>query len=293
MLKTYQVCRALGFQPMAHEPPLSTSPLLRAVDLRKTYRRRALWSGKIQELRALDRVSLSISRGSCTALIGESGSGKSTLVACLARLEDADEGEIWFEGVNLSRLNGQALRSTRAGFQLIFQDASAALNPGFTAIELVEEPLVIQKVGSKSEQRDRAREILLKLGIPESRHQRRSHEFSGGQRKRIALARALVLCPRLLILDEVFSGLDLLVAAQILKQLMELRAEQGLALLFSSHDLSFLAQAVDSIAVMQRGQIVEQGCTRDLFSRPQHPYTRSLFLAHEQLQSAKAKGAGQ
>jgi peptide/nickel transport system ATP-binding protein len=181
----------------------------------------------------------------------------------------------------------------RARFQLIFQDASAALNPGFTAIELVEEPLVAQKIGSKAERRDRAREMLQRLGIPESRHHCRPNEFSGGQRKRLALARALVLRPRLLILDEVFAGIDLLIAAQILKQLMELRSEQALTLLFASHDLSFLAGTVDSIAVMQSGQIVEQGSAPDILTRPRHPYTKSLISAHERLQRTTAKGAGQ
>jgi len=277
---------------MANQPQPSSEPLLRAVELQKSYGRSAFWSGRTRDFKALDGVSLSITSGSCTALIGESGSGKSTLAACLARLEDADQGEVWFEGTNLSRLSGQTLRSARARFQLIFQDASAALNPGFTAAELVEEPLVIQKIGNRGEQRGRAREILQRLGIPEARHQCRSQEFSGGQRKRIALARALVLRPRLLILDEVLSGLDLLIAAQILKQLMELRAEQGLALLFASHDLNLLARTVDSIAVMQHGQIVEQGSTPDLFNRPQHPYTRSLISAYEQLQDTRARGAG-
>ena len=278
---------------MANVQQASPELLLRAVELRKSYVRRLFWTGRTRNLKALDGVSLSIHRGSCTALIGESGSGKSTLASCLARLEEADEGEVWFEGTNISRLSGQALRSARARFQLTFQDAYAALNPGFTAIELVEEPLIVQKFGNRVEWRDRAHEMLRRLGIPEDRHKCRPQEFSGGQRKRIALARALVLRPRLLMLDEVFSGLDLPIAAQILKQLMELRAEQDLTLLFASHDLGFLARTVDSIAVMQHGQIVEQGSTSDLLNRPQHPHTKSLVFAHERLQNIKAKGASQ
>jgi ABC-type glutathione transport system ATPase component len=275
---------------MATAPQASPEVLLRAVELRKSFGPRGLFSSS---LKALDGVSLSIPRRSCTALIGESGSGKSTLAASLVRLEDADEGEVWFEGTNLSQLGGEALRSRRAGLQLIFQDASAALNPRFTATELVEEPLVIQKIGTPTERHDRATEMLRTLGIPEERHNSRPPEFSGGQRKRIALARALVLRPRLLILDEVFAGLDLLIANEILSQLMELRSQQDLTLLFTSHDLSFLARRVDSIAVMQHGKIVEQGSACDILSRPQHPYTKSLISAHERLQRTTAKGAGQ
>jgi ABC-type glutathione transport system ATPase component len=278
---------------MANLPQSSPEPLLRAVELRKSYARRGFWTARTRNLNALDGVSLSIQRGSCTALIGQSGSGKSTLASCLVRLEEADEGEVWFEGTNISRLSGQALRSARARFQLIFQDAYAALNPGFTATELVEEPLVVQQIGNKIERRDCARDMLRRLGISEDRHKCRPREFSGGQRKRIALARALVLRPRLLILDEVFSGLDLLIAVEILKQLMELRAEQGLTLLFASHDLSLLARTVDSIAVMQHGQIVEQGSTSDILNHPQHPHSQSLVLAYERLQNISAKGASQ
>jgi peptide/nickel transport system ATP-binding protein len=268
-----------------------SEPLLRVVGLEKTYSKKGIWSGKNSHFNALEGVALTLLPGSCTALVGESGSGKSTLVACLARLEAMDHGEIWFEGVNFSSMSGRNLRLARRRIQVIFQDASAALNPRFSALELVQEPLIIQKIGSKSEQLARASEILQKLGIDEARHQCRPHEFSGGQRKRIALARAIVIRPRLLILDEVFSGLDLLVAGQILKQLMELRAQQELTLLFSSHDLRFLARSVDSVIVMYQGRIVEQGSASDVFHRPQHPYTKSLMAADDYFQNAKATGA--
>jgi ABC-type glutathione transport system ATPase component len=268
-------------------------PLLRAVDLRKSYGQPSLWSERSRNVTALDGVSFTVLRGSSAALVGESGSGKSTLAECLARLEDFDRGEVWFEGVNLAQLSGKMLRSARARIQLIFQDATAALNPRLTAIDLVEEPLVIQQIGGRNERRERAREVLQKLDIPADRHKCRPEEFSGGQRNRIALARSLVLNPRLLILDEVFSGLDLLIASQILKQLLQLRSEQDLTLLFVSHDLNFLARAVDSIMVMQHGKIVEQGKLLDLFRHAQHPQTRSLLAAHQKLQSGKAKGAAQ
>ncbi len=278
---------------MASVSQKSTEVLLRAVELRKSFGQSGLFSSSTRNVKALDGVSLSLPRGSCTALIGESGSGKSTLAACLVRLEDADEGEIWFEGTNFSQLSGEAIRFRRSELQLTFQDASAALNPRFTAVELVEEPLVIQKIGTITERHDRATEMLRVLRIPEERHASRPQEFSGGQRKRIALARALVLRPRLLILDEVFAGIDLLIANEILSQLMELRSQQDLTLLFTSHDLSFLARSVDSIAVMQHGKIVEQGSTSEIFKRPQHPHTRSLICAYERLHDTRARGAGQ
>ena len=272
-------------------PCPTPEPLLRAVNLRKTFGRNSFWADKHRKVVAVNGVSFTIARGSCAALIGQSGSGKSTLAACLARLEDLDQGEIWFDGVNRTQLRGSALRAARPQVQLIFQDATAALNPRLTAIELVEEPLVIQEMNGKK--REQACEILQKLGIPEDRYTLRPEEFSGGQRKRIALARALVLNPRLLILDEVFSGLDLLVARQIFTQLLELQSERELSLLFVSHDLTLLAQAVDSIMVMQHGEMVEHGKLVDLLSCAQHPYTKSLLAAHLEMQSSRAKGAAQ
>src|SRR5947209_8345094 len=149
-----------------------------------------------------------------------------TLASCIARLEDVDEGEIWLDDVNFLDLSGTKLRSARAQVQLVFQDATGALNPRLTALEMVEEPLLIQNLGGRDERRERAGKMLERLGIAAARHNSRPEEFSGGQRKRIALARALVLRPRLLILDEVFSGLDLLVSAQILTELLRLRAEE-------------------------------------------------------------------
>jgi ABC-type glutathione transport system ATPase component len=274
-------------------PHATAEPLLRAAHLRKSYGRNSFWSDRVAKVAAVDDVSFSLARSSCAALVGQSGSGKSTLAACLARLEDLDEGEVWFEDVNFTQLHGKELRTMRPRVQLIFQDATAALNPRLSATELVEEPLVIQEIGNTGERRERARETLVKLGIAADRHDCRAQEFSGGQRKRIALARGLMLDPRLLILDEVFSGLDLLVANEILTQLLELRIERELTLLFVSHDLNFVARAVDSIMVMHHGKIVEQGNAQELFRKARHPYAQSLFAAHRELQDPRAKGAAQ
>jgi len=210
---------------------------------------------------------------------------------CLAGLDQPDAGEIWFDGADLLKVDENELRALRPRIQVIFQDASGSLNPGFTAAELVEEPLLIQGIGSRSERTRRACEVLERLGILQERHACRPHEFSGGQRRRIGLARALVLNPSLMILDEVFSGLDLTTSSQILQLLLKLRAEQDLTLLFISHDLTLLAAAVDSVLVMQGGMIVEQGRTADLAAHSQHPHTRALFSAYEELSHTKAKGA--
>lgn len=272
-------------------PPQTPAPLLRATGLEKTYFQASLWSGKSRSFRALDGVDLELARGSCTALVGRSGSGKSTLGMCLASLDRLDAGEIWFDGLELSKIHDDELRALRPRIQLIFQDASGSLNPGFTAAELVEEPLLIQEMGSQSERKQRASEVLERLGIPRDRHACRPHEFSGGQRRRISLARALVLKPSLMILDEVFSGLDLTTSLQVLQLLLKLRAEQEMTLLFISHDLTLLAAAVDSVFVMQAGRIVEQGSPGNLAADPQHAHTRALFSAHEELCRAMAKGA--
>ena len=272
--------------------PECADPLLRAVGLQKKYAQSTFWNARSRGVHALDGVDLELPRGSCSALVGASGSGKSTLAMCLAALDTLDEGEIWFEGIELTSQSERRLRSTRARIQVIFQDASGSLNPGFTAAELVEEPLRIQKIGSKVERAERAAQILQRLGITSDRHMCRPHEFSGGQLRRIGLARALVLDPALMILDEVFSGLDLTTASRILQELLTLRAERNLTLLFISHDLGFLQRAVDQVFVMQGGKIVERGTPARLAHAASHPHTRALLSAHAELHRGLAEGAG-
>lgn len=208
---------------------------------------------------AVDRVSFSIAEGSIVALVGPSGSGKSTLARMLVRLEEPDGGEIRFEGGDVLRLKGPALLGFRERVQLVFQDAAATLNPRMPAQEIVAEPLEIRSQGTKIERRRRAIDLMEQVGIRARDAGRFPDEFSGGQRQRLALARALALRPRLLILDEALSGLDLSVRAQIVNLLADLQEARGLTYLHITHDLALAERMADRIAVMDHGRVSERG----------------------------------
>jgi ABC-type glutathione transport system ATPase component len=236
-------------------------PIAEVSGATKSYRQRRLLSGSRYEVEALRGVDLRIERGTTLGLVGASGCGKSTLARCLAGLEALDAGTVLIDGHDITPLRGRALLPYRNQVQLIFQDSAAALNPRFTALDIVAEPMVIQGEGTPHERRHRAIELLSQVGLPADRLEARAGEFSGGERQRLAIARALAVRPRLLILDEAFSGLDLVTRSMITTLLMTLQREQGLALLCISHDLEFLAEIAPEIAVMHRGSIVEQGTT--------------------------------
>jgi ABC-type glutathione transport system ATPase component len=259
--------------------------LMRARNLSKRYVQRRWLSRKSFLITALDDVSFTLTRGSTLAVIGESGSGKSTLARCLARLEQPDSGEIWFEGNNLLTMNSREMFSVRRRMQLIFQESALALNPRFSASEIVEEPLRIQFATKRKERRERALALMELVALRRSLAARSIRDLSGGQRQRLAIARALALEPSLLILDEALSGLDVSTQAQIANLLLELQASLSLAYLLISHDLGLAGNLADEIAVMHQGRIVEQRATADLFSSPQHPQTRML------LASVTGKGA--
>jgi ABC-type glutathione transport system ATPase component len=245
------------------------SELIRAVNIRKIYRPRRLFSLKTRQVVALDGVTLTIPRGATMALTGPSGSGKSTLGRCIARLEHPTSGEIWFDGQNISNLNNRRLLPFRKQIQFVFQDAATALNPQFSAAEIVEEPLLIAG-WSAQDCRRRALEIMDQVQLATAWANRRVSEFSGGQRQRLAIARALVLDPQLLILDEALSGVDVSIQAQLVNLLLQLQNALGLTYLFISHDIALLPYVADQAAIMNAGRIVEICGTAEAYRRTMH-----------------------
>jgi ABC-type glutathione transport system ATPase component len=234
-------------------------PIAEITGATKSYRQRRLLSRSQYEVEALRGLELRIERGTTLGLVGPSGCGKSTVARCLAGMESLDAGKVLIDGHDITSLRGRALLPYRNQVQLIFQDSAAALNPRFTALDIVTEPMEIQRDGTPHERRHRAIELLSQVGLAADRLESRAGEFSGGERQRLAIARALAVRPQLLILDEAVSGLDLETRWLITTLLMTLQREQGLALLCISHDLQFLAEFAPEIAVMRSGAIVEQG----------------------------------
>jgi ABC-type glutathione transport system ATPase component len=260
-------------------------PLVRVQHVSKRYVRRQPFSRTEYTVQALEDASLTISRGTTLALVGESGSGKSTLARCLALLEEPSGGEIWFDGRNLLGLEPKELFAVRGQIQLIFQEPASALNPRMSALEIVSEPLAVQNRGTKPQRREHALEWIARVGLAVDCGSKRPMEFSGGQRQRLAIARALVLEPQLLILDEALSSLDLANQEMILQLLADLQAEHSLTLLHISHDLRFVSQFADEIAVMNDRCVVEQQPAATLFAHPKQDYTRDLLLAMPSLES--------
>jgi ABC-type glutathione transport system ATPase component len=267
-------------------------PLMAALHLSKHYVQGRWFSPNRSRITALDDVSLIVYPRSTLALVGESGSGKSTLGRCLASLEEPDSGEIWLEGTNLLTLTSRELFAVRRRIQLIFQDSAAAMNPRFTAAEIVTEPLAIQERAGKKGRRERALTLMERVGLLPQWADRSPLEFSGGQRQRLAIARALALKPRFLILDEALSGLDLSIQAQIANLLLQLQASFSLTYLYISHDLRLAGHLADEVAVMHRGKIVESGNVSNVFSQPQHPHTRGLIASIPDLARARRFSRG-
>jgi ABC-type glutathione transport system ATPase component len=235
-----------------------TAVLLRAVGLSRRYTRGG-WMSRRRQVEVLRAVDLKIEAGSTVALIGASGSGKSTLARCLACLEEPDSGEVWFAGKNLAGLTQRELAPFRRQIQLIFQEPDASLNPRFPAVEIVSEPLLIARLGTKRERCEQALELMELVGLGAHLGSRLPFELSGGQRRRLAIARALALQPRILILDEALTGLDLSTRAQISNLLLQLQEVCSLTYLCISHDFGLVSHFADEVVVMDKGRIVEDG----------------------------------
>jgi len=233
--------------------------------------------GRWRQLRAVDGVSFSISEGEALGLVGESGCGKSTVARLMMRLLTPTSGRVVFMGRDITDLGRREMRPLRRHMQIVFQDPFASLNPGMKAGEIVAEPLVVHE--GRRPDPGRVADLLELVGLHPGDARKYPHEFSGGQRQRISIARALALQPKLLVLDEPVSALDVSIQAQIINLLIELKQNLGLAYLFIAHDLSVVRHVCERVAVMYLGRIVEWGYREEVFSRPCHPYTQALVSA--------------
>ncbi|TAI88388.1 ABC transporter ATP-binding protein [Pectobacterium versatile] len=251
-----------------NQPPL--------LSLKNIHTRYSTAQGKVL---AVDDVSLTILPGETLGLVGESGCGKSTLSKTILRLLPPSHGQIVFDGHDITTLKESRLKALRQRVQMIFQDPYASLNPRHSIQHILETPLIVHGLGDRSQRQQAIKNIIDRVGLPQSSLSRYPHEFSGGQRQRIGIARALVVRPSLVICDEPVSALDVSIQAQILNLLVELKNEMGLSLLFISHDLAVVRYIADRVMVMQNGRCVESGDHHSIWHRPQHPYTRKLIDA--------------
>jgi microcin C transport system ATP-binding protein len=233
----------------------------------------------ISNVKAVDRVNVTLHAGETLGIVGESGSGKTTLGMCLLRLQNC-EGEIIFDGKSLDQLKNHQLRPLRKEFQVVFQDPYSSLSPRMTVEDIVGEGLKIHfpKL-NQSQRREKIVKVLREVGLEENMLWRYPHEFSGGQRQRIAIARVIILEPKLILLDEPTSALDVSVQKQVLELLRKLQVKHNISYLFITHDLKVVRAISHRLVVMQTGKLIEQGSTEEVFNRPQHPYTQALLQA--------------
>ena len=266
-------------QPITATPTeriAGTEPLLVVRRLAKQFRLRSRRRGEVQSVDAVSGIDLELRAGETLGLVGESGCGKTTTARLLLRLEEPSGGTVHLGGLELTGLTVEQMRPARQQMQMVFQDPYASLNPGLSIHEIIAEPLVVH---GRSNRTERVNRLLEMVGLDPSYARRYPHEFSGGQRQRIGIARALALDPRVLVLDEPVSALDVSVQASILNLLMNLRDELDVAYLFIAHDLAVVRHIADRLAVMYMGRIVETGTAGEIYDNPAHPYTKALLSA--------------
>jgi ABC-type oligopeptide transport system ATPase subunit len=242
-------------------------------------RKGILFERTVDHVKAVDGVSFELAEGETLGLVGETGSGKSTTGYCVLQLLKPTAGSVRFMGEELTTMGREAARRMRREMQIVFQDPYSSLDPRMAVGDIVAEPLVVHRVGSRRDRRSRVRELLDVVGFNPTFTNRYPHEFSGGQRQRIGIARALALNPRLIVCDEPVSALDVLIQAQILNLLKDLQRDFGLSYLFIAHDLAVVRTMSDRIAVMNAGTIVETGPAEEVYRRPRHAYTQELLYA--------------
>jgi oligopeptide/dipeptide ABC transporter ATP-binding protein len=256
-----------------------TKPLLKVSNLEKKFPiQRGLFKKTVGQIHAVDGISFEINAGETLGLVGESGCGKSTTARLILRLLDLTAGEIFFDGKEIHGMSREEIRKIRKDMQIVFQDPYASLNPRMTVRQIVAEPLIVH--GMATDDSDpRVDEMIELCGLSREFGNRYPHEFSGGQRQRVGIARALITQPKLVVLDEPVSALDVSVQAQILNLLDDLRARFGFSYLFVAHDLSVVSHISARVAVMYLGKIVEIGTREEIFQNPRHPYTKALISA--------------
>ncbi len=258
-----------------------TGPLLQVKNLVKHFPITGGLLGRVvDKVHAVDGVSFELNAGETLGVVGESGCGKSTTGRCILRLIEPTSGEVWFDGQQVTALGPAALRGMARHMQIIFQDPYASLNPRLSVAAIIGEALTIHKLTkTPREYNERIVDLLETVGLSADHMQRYPHEFSGGQRQRIGIARALAVAPKLIVCDEAVSALDVSIQAQVINLLEDLQARHGLTYIFIAHDLSVVEHISTRVAVMYLGRVVEIAPARDLYVRPQHPYTEALLSA--------------
>ncbi|MDN4616653.1 ATP-binding cassette domain-containing protein [Paenibacillus sp. PsM32] len=257
---------------------LDSTPLVQVDQLKKHFvTSTTIWGKTEQVLKAVDGVSFHINRRETFGLVGESGSGKSTVGRCLLRLYDYTDGEVYYDGQNISRMSAKQLKPFRRRIQSIFQDPYSSLNPGMNVAELISEPMNIHRMHTGKDRKEAIVDLLEKVGLQSGHLYRYPHEFSGGQRQRLSIARALSVNPEFIVCDEPISALDVSIQAQVINTLEDLQTELGLTYLFIAHDLSMVHHISDRIGVMYGGRLVEVADSDELYNNPLHPYTQALL----------------